>query len=43
MIRTERYNGKTPEDVLKDLLDKFLASDPKKEQLGCDNMSCVLI
>lgn len=25
------------------MLDSFLAKDPKKEQLGCDNMSCVLI
>lgn len=42
-IRTERYQGKKPQDVLTDLLDSFLAKDPKKEQLGCDNMSAVLI
>ena len=29
-IRTERYNGKTPENVLGTMLDGFLASDPKK-------------
>ena len=25
------------------MLDKFLGSDPTKEQLGCDNMSVVLV
>ena len=43
LIRTERYNGKAPESVLTDMLDSFLAKDPKKEQLGCDNMSYMLI
>ena len=42
-IRTERYEGKAPEKVLSEMLDGFLAKDTKKEQLGCDNMSCCLI
>jgi serine/threonine protein phosphatase PrpC len=43
LIRNQRYQGKKPEDVLSALLDSLLAKDTKKEQLGCDNMSCVLI
>ena len=35
--------GKGPEQVLQDMLDSFLGKDPTKEQLGCDNMSCILI
>ena len=42
-IRKDRYNGKVGEDVLCEMLDEFLAKDPKKEQLGCDNMSCILV
>lgn len=43
LIRKARYEGKTPDLVLSSMLDGFLAKDPKKEQLGCDNMSCILI
>ena len=42
-LREQRIQGKTPETVLKDMLDEFLGKDPTKEQLGCDNMSCILI
>lgn len=42
-IRDERMGGKGPEQVLQDMLDGFLGKDPTKEQLGCDNMSCILI
>lgn len=43
IIRKERLNGKPPEDVLEEMLDSFLGKDPTKEQLGCDNMSAILI
>jgi hypothetical protein len=34
--------GKSPEEVLEGLLDSFLAKDINS-QLGCDNMSAILI
>ena len=43
LIRKERMKGKSPEAVLEDMLDGFLSEDPQKEQLGCDNMSVILI
>jgi hypothetical protein len=30
LVRSQRYEGKGPEDVLSDMLDGFLAKDPKK-------------
>lgn len=43
LVREERMKGKGPEQVLEDMLDGFLGSDPTKEQLGCDNMSVLLV
>ena len=43
LIRKERMKGKAPEAVLEEMLDGFLSEDPQKEQLGCDNMSVILI
>lgn len=42
-IREERMKGNKPEEVMEKLLDSFLSPDPAKEQLGCDNMSAILI
>lgn len=42
LIREERCKGKQPEVVLEEFLEKNLGGNPS-EQLGCDNMSVILV
>ena len=43
-VHNRLNQGKEPEDIASDLLDRCVASDPRESKgIGCDNMTCCIL